>query len=75
MSRNSESVADWYSRNLAAEVAKGKKERSTQGKHNNRPPFGMRKNEDKVLVPDEKELPGLLLAFNSYATGKYSDKQ
>ncbi|MCB0079378.1 MAG: recombinase family protein, partial [Caldilineaceae bacterium] len=30
-----ESVADWYSRNLATEVAKGKKERSLQGKHNN----------------------------------------
>ena len=68
-----ESVADWYSKNLATEVAKGKKERSNQGLHNNQAPFGYRKNEEKVLVPDEKELPGLLLAFESYATGEYSD--
>ena len=68
-----ESVADWYSRNLATEVAKGKKERSNQGLHNNQAPFGYKKNKDKVLVPDENELPGLLLAYQSYATGKYSD--
>ena len=68
-----ESVADWYSRNLATEVAKGKKERSNQGLHNNQAPFGYKKNDDKVLVPDENELPGLRLAYQSYATGKYSD--
>jgi site-specific DNA recombinase len=68
-----ESVADWYSKNLATEVAKGKKERSLQGLHNNGAPFGMKKNDQKVLVPDEKELPGLLLAFELYATEKYSD--
>ena len=68
-----ESVADWYSRNLATEVAKGKKERSNQGLHNNQAPFGYKKNDDKVLVPDEIELPGLRLAYQSYATGKYSD--
>ena len=43
-----ESVADWYSQNLSAETAKGKKERSHQGKHNNRAPFGMKKNKDKI---------------------------
>ncbi len=69
-----ESVADWYSRNLAAEVAKGKKERSNQGMHNNRAPFGMKKDEDKVLVPDPEELPGLIMAFREYATGNYSDR-
>ena len=58
-----ESVADWYSRNLATEVAKGKKERSNQGLHNNQAPFGYKKNEDKVLVADENELPGLRLAY------------
>jgi len=68
-----ESVADWYSQNLASEVVKGKKERSRQGKHNNRAPFGMKKNKDKILVPDEKELPGLIMAFEACATGKYSD--
>jgi hypothetical protein len=45
-----ESVADWYSQNLAAETAKGEKERSRQGVHNNRTPFGMKKNKDKILI-------------------------
>jgi DNA invertase Pin-like site-specific DNA recombinase len=69
-----ESVADWYSKNLAAEVAKGKKERTLQGLHNNSAPFGMKKNEDKVLIPDESELPALQLAFELYATSQYSDQ-
>ncbi len=68
-----ESVADWYSRNLAAETAKGKKERGQQGFHNNQAPFGYTKNEEKILIPDERELPGLLMAFQAYATGKFSD--
>jgi site-specific DNA recombinase len=68
-----ESVADWYSQNLSAETAKGKKERSHQGKHNNRAPFGLKKNSKKILVPDENELPGLQLAYEQYATGKFSD--
>jgi len=69
-----ESVADWYSQNLAAETAKGKKERAHKGRHNNRAPFGMRKSAQKVLVPDENEIAGLIMAFEHYATGKYSDK-
>lgn len=68
-----ESVADWYSRNLATEVAKGKKERSLQGLHNNGAPFGMKKNAQKILVPDENEYPGLRIAFELYATNEYSD--
>lgn len=68
-----ESVADWYSQNLGTETAKGKKERSHQGIHNNRAPFGMKKNDDKILVPDDDELPGLVMAFEEYSTGKYSD--
>lgn len=68
-----ESVADWYSQNLSAETSKGKKERALQGLHNSGAPFGMKKNKDKVLIPDEDELPGLQLAFALYATGKYSD--
>lgn len=68
-----ESVADWYSQNLAAETAKGKKERSHQGKHNNQAPFGLKKNAEKVLIPDEHELPGLILAYEQYSTGNFSD--
>jgi len=58
-----ESVADWYSRNLATEVAKGKKERSHQGLHNNQAPFGTTKDEDGVLIPDPETHPGLVMAF------------
>ena len=68
-----ESVADWYSQNLATEVAKGKNERSHQGFHNNQAPFGMKKNEEKVLIADENELPGLVMAFEEYAKGQCSD--
>lgn len=68
-----ESVADWYSRNLASETAKGKKERSIQGLHNNIAPFGMTKDEGKVLIPDENEIAGLRMAFELYATDEYSD--
>jgi site-specific DNA recombinase len=69
-----ESVADWYSQNLASETTKGKRERTMQGLHNNQPPFGMRKDENDMLVADEVELPGLKLAFEKYATGRYSDR-
>lgn len=70
-----EAVADWYSRNLAAETTKGKREVAAQGKQNNQAPFGMRKREDSILEPDPGTLPGLRLAFDEYATGQYSDHQ
>ncbi len=68
-----EAVADWYSQNLGTETAKGKKERGIQGYHNNRPPFGTKKNKQKILVRKEDEFPGLLMAFEAYATDQYSD--
>ena len=70
-----ESVADWYSQNLSAETAKGKKERSHQGKHDNRAPFGLKKNKDKILVPHEDEIDGLMGAFERYASGNFSDNE
>lgn len=70
-----ESVADWYSRNLATETKKGKRERATQGLHNNQPPFGMDKAKKGVLYPNDAELIGLKLAFELYDTGNYSDNQ
>jgi site-specific DNA recombinase len=70
-----ECVTDWYSKNLATEVAKGKKERSLQGLHNNGAPFGMTKNKEKILVPDEYEFTGLKLAFELYGTDEYSDME
>ncbi len=47
-----ESVADWYSRNLGAEVVKGKKERSHQGLHNNQAPFGMLPADESLDATD-----------------------
>ena len=70
-----ESVADWYSRNLAQETAKGKRERAAQGYHNNIPPFGSDKTEEGVLIPNDHELTGLMLAYRLYSTGKYSDNR
>jgi site-specific DNA recombinase len=70
-----ECVAEWYSRNLSEETTKGKKERATQGYHNNRAPFGYDKNEDKMLIPNDQERVGLLMAFELYATGVYSDDE
>ncbi len=68
-----ESVADWYSRNLAQEVVKGKRERAAQGYHNNTPPFGTDKTDKGVLYPNDHELTGLTLAYELYATGHYGD--
>ena len=67
-----ESVAEWYSRNLGAEVRKGVKERHNQGIHNRKPPFGYKRGKDKVLVVDQHEAEGVRMAFEAYATGKYS---
>ncbi len=66
-----ESVAEWYSRNLASEVAKGRHEKVNQGFHNCQAPFGYIRD-GKRLAPAVDELPGLRLAFEAYATGKYS---
>lgn len=68
-----ECVADWYSRNLASEVAKGKRERAQQGIHNNQACFGYNKNQDKQLVVNTDEEQGVLLAYNTYSDGKHSD--
>ena len=70
-----ESIADWYSRNLSAETSKGKKERIQQGIHNNAAPFGMKKDASEILVPDPETVPGLILAFETYATGRFSFRE
>lgn len=68
-----ESVADWYSRNLATETAKGKLQRAREGLHNNRPPFGYDKEKPGILVVNPEEVEGVVLAYTWYATGNYSD--
>jgi site-specific DNA recombinase len=68
-----EAVAEWYSRNLATEIAKGKLQRAREGNHNNQAPFGYDKTEEGQLVVNPHEAQGVRLAYEWYATGKYSD--
>ncbi|MFC1961004.1 recombinase family protein, partial [Chloroflexota bacterium] len=70
-----EAVADWYSRNLATEVAKGKLQRAREGYHNNGAPFGYDKTEERLLVINEAEAEALVMAYEWYATGQYSDTE
>ncbi len=70
-----ESVADWYSRNLATEVAKGKRERAQQGYQNNQPPAGYDKAEDGTLTINPHEAEGIRLAFETYQQSGWSDTE
>jgi hypothetical protein len=62
--------AEYYSRNLSNETRKGKAERKAQGMYNGLLPFGIKKNDDGIAVPDPDTYPGLLLAFKLAAEGK-----
>jgi DNA invertase Pin-like site-specific DNA recombinase/transcription initiation factor TFIIIB Brf1 subunit/transcription initiation factor TFIIB len=66
-----ESVAEWYSRNLATEIAKGRREAHAQGFHLNKAPFGYRKQQ-KHLVVHPEEAAAVRFAFELYATGNCS---
>jgi site-specific DNA recombinase len=70
-----ECVAEWYLVNLSGEASKAKRERAMQGLHNNQAPFGMTKDQNKVLIPDENELPGLIMIFETYASGLYAMRE
>ena len=77
--------AEWYLENLSQETSKGKKERFRQGHHNGQAPFGYSMPcvaplalsdapaPKSVVVPDSNAV-GVKLAFDLYATGKYSDE-
>lgn len=67
----SELIAEWYSVNLGTEVSKAHAEKHQQGYHITRPPFGYDKD-GKELVKNPQEVPGVVLTFQLYATGKYS---
>ncbi len=66
--------AQYYSDNLAVEIAKGKRERKAQGLYNGVLPFGVKTNSAGIPVPDPATYPGLLLAFEAAAQGK-SDRE
>ncbi len=66
--------AQYYSDNLAVEIAKGKRERKAQGLYNGVLPFGVKANSAGIPVPDPETYPGLLLAFEAAAQGR-SDRE
>ena len=66
--------AQYYSDNLSIETKKGKHERKAQGMYNGLLPFGVKKNDDGLPVPDPETYPGLLTAFKAAAEGK-SDRE
>jgi site-specific DNA recombinase len=71
-------IAEWYLGNLGAETAKGKKARAEAGLWNSDVPFGyaveyLKDGGDGIPYPDEDSVQGVRLAFESYATGQYSD--
>jgi site-specific DNA recombinase len=66
-----EGWAESYSRRLSKEIKEGHRERALQGYHHTIAPFGYRKDKESgILVPDEKESAGVLLAYNLYITGE-----
>ncbi len=72
-------LAEWYSRNLGVETAKGWAERKQKGLYAGRLPYGTVKGEDGVPVPDAQPIEangrttsnheGLILAFERAAEG------
>jgi site-specific DNA recombinase len=63
-------LAEFYSDNLSQEVKKGLGERKAQGLYCGSLPFGARKGEEGVPVPDPATFPGLQVAFEQAAQGK-----
>jgi site-specific DNA recombinase len=63
-------LAEWYSRNLSAEVKKGYAERKRRGLYGGRIPFGAVKGEDGVPMPDTQ-----LLELDGRATSNYEGLQ
>ena len=72
--------AQWYLDNLSAETSKGKRARVDQGHWNGMIPFGytveyVKDGGDGIPREDPQTAPGVRLAFESYATDQYSDRE
>lgn len=70
--------AQWYLDNLSQETKKGKRARAERGHWNSAIPFGytityLKDGGDGMARPDPATAKGVRLAFESYATGQYSD--
>jgi DNA invertase Pin-like site-specific DNA recombinase len=63
-------LGQFYSDNLAFETRKGKAERKRQRLYNGLLPFGLKRGEDGLPVPDPETYPGLLLAFQLGGRGR-----
>lgn len=63
-------LAQFYSDNLSQETKKGWAERKEQGLYAGLLPFGAKKGEDGVPIPDLETYPGLEMAFELAAQGK-----
>ncbi len=74
------SIAEFYSRNLAAEVVKGMSQKARSGGTNGRAPLGYRNHraidsegrEVRTVVVDPDRAPLITRAFTEYATGKWT---
>jgi site-specific DNA recombinase len=74
------SIAEFYSRNLAAEVMKGMTQKARQGGTVGRSPLGYRNHriidsegrELRTVILDAERAPFVILAFDLYATGDWT---
>jgi len=68
-------MAEVYVDNLSAETSKGKRQRAKEGLTNaSIVPYGYCRSESGGLVHEPSEAEAIRLAFEAYATGKYTDK-
>ena len=66
--------AEWYLDNLSAETSKGKRKRAAKGYWNGDLSFGYRVAADGLHAEhDPATAPGVVLAFQEFATGLYGD--
>ncbi|MCE5254316.1 MAG: recombinase family protein [Actinomycetia bacterium] len=73
------SIAEFYSRNLATEVAKGMRQKAKTGGTINKSPVGYRHirlvengREVRTVEPDPERAPFVRMAFELYATGEWT---
>lgn len=70
--------AEWFLQQLALDTARGHKARAEEGKWNSALPYGYyadykKHGGDGLAIPDETERLGVMMAFETYATGAYGD--
>ncbi|MBU0493484.1 MAG: recombinase family protein [Chloroflexi bacterium] len=66
--------SEYFSAAIAKHTTKVKLQRAIMGLHNGSLPFGYQRNSDGVAIPNADEAPAVIEAFESYATGMFSDR-